>query len=319
MPKTYSNGVKRRLYWRASAIALIATAGLAGAANAQDAGGFWLQFAGGINFDSGGGFDTVPADSFAGSLVGTQKIKPRDDWDVDAKIGYQPHGSPWSIALGVKYGRSFGRHRDFSGTTTTADGYYGIEGRATTNVSHAIVDFEVGRDVGMGRNPTTIGLGVRYAHFAANTRGTFSTFFQSYDSEEFYSSSGTFQISRRSNLVGPRIFVNSSIPLATSHFAVGWGADAAVLFGTTSVDGAAVFSDGDVYADLSGHRSESVTVPNVGAHLSLDYHTPSTPVTISLGYRVDAYFGAIDGGLDVERKVDIIEHGPYLSMIWKLQ
>ncbi|HWD68226.1 MAG TPA: hypothetical protein VG227_09725 [Caulobacteraceae bacterium] len=315
MPKTISNGVKRRLYWRASAIALIATAGLAGAANAQDAGGFWLQFAGGINFDSGGGLDSLPASSFIGGVAGDQKIKPRDDWDVDAKIGYQPHGSPWSVALGVKYGRTFGRSRDFSGTS--AYGYYGVKTHASTNVSHAIVDFEVGRDVGMGRNPTTIGLGVRYAHFAGNTTGTFSTFYKSFDGDTFDTYSGALQISRRTNVVGPRIFVNSSVPIATSHFAVGWGGDAAVLFGNTSIDGRAVFSDG--YVEFSGRRSESITVPNVGAHLSLDYHLPSTPALISLGYRIDAYFGAMDGGGDVERKVDIIQHGPYLSMIWRLQ
>ncbi|HEY1415428.1 MAG TPA: hypothetical protein VGF42_06040 [Caulobacteraceae bacterium] len=307
MPKTISNGVKRRLYWRASAIALIATAGLAGAAHAQDTGGFWLQFAGGINFDSGGGLDTLPADT----LAGDQRIKPNDDWDVDAKIGYQPHGSPWSFALGVKYGRTFGRSRDFAGTS--AYGSY-LKTHATTNVSHAIVDFEVGRDVGMGHGPTTVGLGVRYAHFAGNTHGSFTTSYPT--GEGFFSSSGTLQINRRTNIVGPRIFVNSSFPISTSHFAVGWGGDAAVLFGTTSVDGSAIFNDGDVA--FSGSRSESVTVPNVGAHLSLDYHMPGTPAMISLGYRVDAYFGAMDGGVDVERKVDIIEHGFYLSMLWKL-
>ena len=312
MPKTCSDGVKRRLYWRASAIALIATAGLAGAANAEDTSGFWLQFAGGYNFDSGGGLNSLPA----GSLAGPQGITPRNDWDVDAKIGYQAHGSPWSFDVGVKYGRTFGRNANFSGSIPTDFGYYNETTHASTNVTHTVVDFEVGRDVGMGTLPTTVGLGVRYARFDATTTGNFSTYHSTADGA-FFSSAGAFKVSRISNLVGPRVFVRSRIPLnANGSWAVGWGGGAAVLFGSTSVNANGRWNDGE--PAFNYYRSESVTVPNVGAYLSVNYHAPGTPATIALGYRVDAYFGAMDGGIEHERTVDIIEHGPFLGMIWKI-
>ncbi|MGH7024464.1 MAG: hypothetical protein ACREEB_12875 [Caulobacteraceae bacterium] len=166
MSKIRASGLKRRLYCRVSALVL-AAAGCAGAAAAQPgAGGFWIDLSGGYNFDAGGALDTFPSDT----LAGPQRVRPRADWDIDGKIGYQASGSPWVVDLGVKYGRTFKRSRSFSGSTPGY--YYGYpyaqSARSSTNVTHTVVDFEVGRDVGMGAaGPTTLGLGVRYAHFDA--------------------------------------------------------------------------------------------------------------------------------------------------------
>ncbi|MGH7023795.1 MAG: Lpg1974 family pore-forming outer membrane protein, partial [Caulobacteraceae bacterium] len=150
-----------------------------------------------------------------------------------------------------------------------------------------------------------------YAHFDASTRGTFST------SSKYFSTSGSFSVGRRTNVVGPRIWIRSAIPLGASNFSVGWGGGAAVLFGSENVTEDAAYADGST--PFHAYRSNSATVPNVDGYLKLNFHEPNSPVTISAGYRVDAYFNAMDGGWDTERKVDIIEHGPFLEMIWKIQ
>ena len=59
-------------------------------------------------------------------------------------------------------------------------------------------------------------------------------------------------------------------------------------------------------------RSESVTVPTVGASLGLSYKVGGFKV--GAGYRWEQYMGAIDGGFmsaeDADRTID----GPYLKL-----
>jgi hypothetical protein len=59
-------------------------------------------------------------------------------------------------------------------------------------------------------------------------------------------------------------------------------------------------------------RSHHVTVPNLGGYagLSLQYNDAK----ISLGYRVDEFFNAMDGGQDSAKKYDRGFYGPYLNV-----
>ncbi len=64
--------------------------------------------------------------------------------------------------------------------------------------------------------------------------------------------------------------------------------------------------------DYTITRSQSVTVPNVGAHLGLSYNYENAK--ISAGYKVDAFFKAVDGGQETTDKFDRMFYGPYLNV-----
>ena len=63
----------------------------------------------------------------------------------------------------------------------------------------------------------------------------------------------------------------------------------------------------------AGHDiNRSVTVPNVGGSLGLSYRYQDAK--ISLGYRTDFFFGAMDTGIDAVKKSNLTFNGPYASI-----
>ena len=64
--------------------------------------------------------------------------------------------------------------------------------------------------------------------------------------------------------------------------------------------------------DYTITRTNNVTVPNVGAHLGLSYNYENAK--ISAGYKVDAFFNAVDGGQETVDKFDRMFYGPYLNV-----
>ena len=60
------------------------------------------------------------------------------------------------------------------------------------------------------------------------------------------------------------------------------------------------------------NRSHNVTVPNLGGYagLSVKYHDAK----VSLGYRADTFFNAIDGGQYAVDKKDRGFYGPYFNI-----
>ena len=65
-------------------------------------------------------------------------------------------------------------------------------------------------------------------------------------------------------------------------------------------------------AGRSGARSRSVVVPNVGgfAGISVRY----SDAKLSLGYRGDFFFGAMDGGIDARDARNRSFHGPFATV-----
>jgi len=59
-------------------------------------------------------------------------------------------------------------------------------------------------------------------------------------------------------------------------------------------------------------RSHSVTVPNVGGFAGLSFRY--TNAKVSLGYRADFFFGAMDNGIDRKTLEDRGFYGPYASI-----
>jgi hypothetical protein len=59
-------------------------------------------------------------------------------------------------------------------------------------------------------------------------------------------------------------------------------------------------------------RSRTVTVPNLGGFAALSYRF--TRAKLSMGYRADFFFGAMDRGIDARRSVTTGYHGPYATI-----
>jgi iron complex outermembrane recepter protein len=59
-------------------------------------------------------------------------------------------------------------------------------------------------------------------------------------------------------------------------------------------------------------RSRSVTVPNIGAFASISYRY--SDAKMSLGYRADLFFNAIDGGIDTRKEENRGFFGPFASI-----
>jgi hypothetical protein len=55
-----------------------------------------------------------------------------------------------------------------------------------------------------------------------------------------------------------------------------------------------------------------VIVPNIGGFAGLSVRFPNAKV--SLGYRADAFFGAMDGSIDVRKTYDRDFYGPFATI-----
>jgi hypothetical protein len=230
--------------------------------------------------------------------------------------------------------------------TKTAAARY-VETKSKNAESHFIADFQAGKDVGLGMfgrdSISTINFGLRFAQFSEKWNATIHarpdvhlvsgevlagkyvplTFYHHY-----------FASAQRTDTfrgLGPSISWNASAPVMgttqVGGVALDWGLNAALLFGKQMTrthhqsSGTYRFFPPDskyyVVDQLTphhgtGNRSHSVIVPNVGGFAGLSYNFPSAKV--SVGYRGDFFFGAIDGGLDTAKKETRGFYGPFASI-----
>ena len=63
-------------------------------------------------------------------------------------------------------------------------------------------------------------------------------------------------------------------------------------------------------------RRKGVTVPNIGGLIGASWRTPSAK--LSIGYRADFFFGAIDGGIDTRETENRGFFGPFASISIRL-
>jgi hypothetical protein len=123
----------------------------------------------------------------------------------------------------------------------------------------------------------------------------------------------------------------SSAPLLgdkdRADLSLDWGINAALLFGRqkakTSHETAAYYENGKYlrgagFEPLYTHgpfhktRSHSVIVPNLGGFAGLSVNYPNAK--ISLGYRADFFFGAVDAGIDARQTKTLGFHGPFATL-----
>jgi hypothetical protein len=223
--------------------------------------------------------------------------------------------------------------------------------QARESQSHIIVDFKAGKDVGLGlfgpHDTSAVDLGVRFAQFTSKSSSTIharpdwqryhsSGFFSHYRYPNTYISNfktkwhtfaGYASATRSFHGVGPTISWNDSLPVVgnpdATELTIDWGANAAVLFGRRKVTaehrelghyvhGGYYKSQYYSHATPIAPRSKMVTVPNLGGFAGISFKFPNAKV--SVGYRGDFFFGAMDTGWDQAESKTVGFYGPFATI-----
>ncbi len=142
---------------------------------AKDTWSWWIE---------GGAFTTGGIGS-GGAPFGVQGLGIKPNWGGEGAIGFDWQGTafaPWHLSAQFRYGtaqKSRKLNTAFSGTTTTNG--IGFTGTATANETlredHWLVDFNVGRDFGLGNGSNaqwTLGVRVADLRSELNINGNFA-------------------------------------------------------------------------------------------------------------------------------------------------
>lgn len=225
---------------------------------------------------------------------------------------------------------------------------------AQTDQTDLVLDFQAGKDIGLGmfgsHGASTFSAGVRFAQFTSRSKVRidsdpdfafnykYQTTFAGFPADisvphqSWNLYSGKMSVARSFHGVGPSLSWDASATMfgnvETSSVSLDWGLNGAVLFGrqkaeahhTTMahhVPNGFTLTQGaipTIYPTTVHHasRSRSVVVPNVGGFAGLSLRFPNAKV--SLGYRIDAFFGAIDGGIETRRTFDRDFYGPFATI-----
>ncbi len=308
----------------------------------------------------------VPSVPFDRSQPLDAQKPPSTDFGGEAKIRFAPHGTDWVFAAAVRYGHANGGKRLIQSTSDRPQYDANLSNPTNPNPrtpgvvrfsdadtdysqSHTVVDFQVGRDVGLGLfgGQSAINVGIRFAQFASKSTTTINEVpqFQAYSYTQNFGTFGHFHKyqtrfqsyafsahSQRSfHGIGPSLSWDGSLPVAgnpdATELAFDWGINAAVLFGRQKVK---VDHETNGYEHLirpafaptrlgrynhdtpENVRSRSVTVPNLGAFAGLSARYANAK--ISFGYRADFFFGAMDAGIDTRHSEDMSFHGPFAKI-----
>ncbi len=288
---------------------------------------------------------------------------PSNSYGAEGKLSLQPDGTNWQFSVSLRYGRSNNNkhiHQQSYGKTPsrkyashpTQPPYISYPQFADLKVknseSHSIVDFQVGRDFGLGsfgRGSTSIlSAGLRFAEFTSKSRVSIiarpNIFFRTVTpipnkyfqipTHDDYVASAFSQRSFRG--MGPSLSWSGSTPVLGNpdrgEATFDWGINAAILFGRQKAQGThqvdarhyngkyqtvPPYGAYPLYFHATPHdRSRTVTVPNVGGFLGASFRYPNAKV--SFGYRADFFFGAMDTGINARHTVDRNFYGPFATI-----
>ena len=365
--------IRWQLLTGVSALALIANAAFPDAVKADDAGrpAVWIELGGQLNRLNAGAEPYTPDFTSMRPAIfpSPQRYEKPALYGFDefGKISLEPEASDWTFTASIRYGRSSVSRHAHQQTHASPIGNSLIPGFyqkkypraarfADTTVrleeQHAIVDFQAGKDVGLGlfgRNrSSSINLGIRFAQFIdksnislrSNPDWRFQHKYYQYYSYDLsivmqpYHINAAGLIAERSfRGVGPSLSWDASASLAgnpdSGELNFDWGVNAAILFGRQKVrtqhhetvryndGGNGIFSLGTmvtVYRNIppARTRSRSVVVPNVGGFAGLSFKYPN--IQAKFGYRADWFLNAADVGITARRSSNLLFHGPYASV-----
>ncbi|HSZ74759.1 MAG TPA: Lpg1974 family pore-forming outer membrane protein [Rhizomicrobium sp.] len=255
---------------------------------------------------------------------GDFEISPRTSWDYGAQAAFEPAGTAWVFSGAFRYGRSrtsraavyetFPTHH--AGDTSDAvhadadtptTGSY--SGTVSHNESHMFADFSIGRDFGLGlwdgQARSVFSLGARYARFTSHSDIGFKT------ATEYKTTQGTRRLSSSFDGFGPRIAWDGSAPLLEDLcLFIDAGADGAMLFGRQKASVDASYTGGG-YVHT---RHKAAIVKNFGGFAALSWKPFNLGAKMSIGYRADLFFHALDGGSAHTHEIDRSFYGPFASI-----
>ncbi|HVT25970.1 MAG TPA: hypothetical protein VHD95_15190 [Rhizomicrobium sp.] len=380
--KTNTQPLRWRLFATVSSLALAMAVGQeaqAGHAD-QDRPTLWIELGGQLDridtdqspFAADFMTKTPTPEPFTHASPIAAQRPPRWAIGGEGKITIAPEESDWVFSAGVRYGRaSSARNHQFQSayvntkfpnpkyilnpvgypskfiTATAARLSYN---KTRNQESYAILDFQAGKDVGLGvfGGSSVISAGVRYAAFNAKsdaritarpTAGItayeanpifFPGLFIPFTNHNEYFLSG--YAARSFHGVGPSLAWNASAPVLGNaddgEIVFDWGVNAAILFGRQKASGAHRTTGTHYRAKYEGaqavrtalyspkgapfDRSRSVAVPNLGAFAGLSFRYVDAKV--SFGYRADYFFGAMDVGIDTRKTSTRGFHGPFAKI-----
>jgi hypothetical protein len=222
------------------------------------------------------------------------------------------------------------------------------DSQTASSEEHMMLDFTLGKDVGLGifggSGTSRLAAGVRIAQFnsqSAMTLGADPHYNLAVDIPQKYHNVWEFDTkeTRTFRGVGPELTWDGNHPLwgteADGEITLDWGVNAAVLFGRQRAildhevnhcrvngGGTLAVCSGGTISGLEDpripepadnvRRSRTVTVPNLGGYVgaSMRYHNSK----VSLGYRADTFFIAMDSGQETHDSANRGFYGPYLNV-----
>jgi|SRR6185437_7384893 len=267
--------IRWKLLAGTSALALTAYITSTAFAKAEDADRptVWIELGGQLSRLQDGQETFAPSimDGRPSIFAPSQKFEkpPSYGFDGSGAISIQPDNSNWVFSASVQYGRAKSEKHNlqqtnpgpfvkYHGTMSTA--VYPVaqkfaETTARNTEQHLIVDFEVGKDVGLGlfgnRDATSVvSAGVRFAQFGSKSNISlksdpdwhFTTKYIPFlgglnitNGQPFHSNLASMTAERSFHGVGPSVSWKASAPLAGNvqdgAIMANWGLNAAVLFG----------------------------------------------------------------------------------------
>jgi len=281
-------GDRRDFRWQllatVSAVALLGSVYAAGEAKAADGDSdhptVWIELGGQLERVDSGEERFAPPFILASPRPGPETISPlslerdpRYSTGLEGKISFEPQDTDWVFSAAVRYGRTNGNkhvhQQSYPRSFPSLGSVFGkvlaaqfIDTKAQSDGSDAVLDFQAGKDVGLGMfgasGSSTISLGVRFAQFSSksnimlksdpdwhfNYRDFGSVIFPPFPlatrhhfpfGQIFHTNEGSVRATRSFRGVGPSLAWNASQPVLgnrqTIDVALDWGLNAALLFG----------------------------------------------------------------------------------------
>ena len=287
--KTDRNDLRRHLLTTVSALALIGSLSAAPDAKADDADRptVWVELGGQLEQMQGGQEPFAPSALTAAmpptflSLQNAQKPL-LFSYGGEGAVSFEPEGSDWVFSASIRYGRSNGA-RQHHQITPNGKVYFDLKTPFTfvhslypmsrvkfedldakQNEAHTVVDFQAGKDVGLGifghHGSSVLSGGIRFAQFTSKSSVnlhmepdlqypvptapiTNVTGFRSwYLAKVHFHDDALLANSERSfRGFGPSLAWKASAPFVGNsdrgEIALDWGANAAILFGRQKANG----------------------------------------------------------------------------------
>jgi hypothetical protein len=225
---------------------------------------------------------------------------------------------------------------DFKAGKDVGLGLFGADGKSVFSAGVRFAQFTSSSNVTLNARPEYKFGAVHSGKTRFFTYGHYVTYGYRTVNHFRRTNGATLQTKRNTHAFGPSISWDASLPVAGNNqdmtFTVDWGVAGAVLFGRQRAQihhqttghyyksSGARFKYPPLHHVTSSYahgpydhvRSRTVTIPNVGGFVGGTLKFVNAK--ISLGYKADLFFGAVDGGIDTRKSENIGFYGPFTTI-----